>query len=221
MPSARLQFSEKYDDEHAKRYHRKHNAGLQRRLSNWMEHRIAAQALALAGAPARLLDIPCGAGRFWSLLSTLPNCDLYASDNSQDMLNLAAAVQDQRIVERFNRFQSSAFDINMSNGSVDLIFCMRLLHHLGSQQDRKALLDEFHRVTSNSIIISLWVDGNHKSYRRGLLERQERNKAYQNRFVIRREQIEKEFTASGFDVAATFDLLKFVSMWRVYLLRKA
>ncbi len=218
--SQRLQFSEKYDHHHAERYYRKHQSGWQRRLSNWLELRIARKALALAGDPSRLLDIPCGAGRFWPLLGGLTHCDLYASDNSQEMLDLATKAQDQRLVTRFTVLRASAFDIKMTDESVDLIFCMRLLHHLGSHEDRKALLDEFHRVTSSSVIISLWVDGSLQSYRRRALERTRRGKPYQNRFVIRREQIEQEFGSAGFTVAATFDLLKYISMWRVYLLRK-
>jgi len=214
------QFSEKYDLDHARRYHHKHVDGLQRRVSNWLEHRIARKALSVAGDPDRLLDIPCGAGRFWPLLGCLPNTMLYASDNSQDMLDLAASVQEQEIVKRFNRFRCSAFGIDMPDESVDLIFCMRLLHHLGSRQDREAMLQEFYRVTSRFVIISLWVDGNLKSYRRRLLEQTERDKPYQNRFVFSRRQIEQEFSASGFTVEARFDLLKYISMWRVYLLRK-
>ena len=68
----KLDFSEKYDDNHAQKYLRKHQDGLGRRLSNWRDQQLARKALTLVGEPGLVLDLPCGAGRFWPLLAEKP-----------------------------------------------------------------------------------------------------------------------------------------------------
>src|SRR3990167_3159735 len=68
-----LDFSHKYDREHARQYLQKHQDGLARRLSHWRDEQLARHALKVAGEPNLLLDLPCGAGRFWPLLAEQPN----------------------------------------------------------------------------------------------------------------------------------------------------
>jgi hypothetical protein len=85
------------------------------------------------------------------------------------------------------------------------------------------MLSEMHRVTCDTLILSMWVDGNLKAWRRGKLEekRVAREKAgYQNRFVIPVEVAEAEFSACGFDIDARLDFLPHYAMWRTYVLRK-
>ena len=64
-----LAFSQKYNHEHAQQYLQKHQDGLWRRLSHWRDEQLARRALTLAGDPGLVLDLPCGAGRFWPLLA--------------------------------------------------------------------------------------------------------------------------------------------------------
>ena len=115
---------------------------------------------------------------------------------------------------------SGIYDIPMENASVDHIFCMRLLHHITQSKDRLAILTEFHRVTRATVALSLWVDGNYKAIRRQQLEARRTHKAYQNRIVIERKVIEREFGDAGFAIAGHFDFLKFYAMWRLYVLKK-
>ena len=60
----KLDFSEKYDDQHAQRYLRKHQDGLGRQLSHWREEQMARKALKVSGEPGLVLDLPSAAGRF-------------------------------------------------------------------------------------------------------------------------------------------------------------
>lgn len=224
MAQIKLKFSEKYDDEHAQQYLHKHRNGLSRRLSNWRDMQLARKALEIAGDPGLVLDLPCGAGRFWPVLAEKKNRVIIAADNSESMLRTAASGQPMDIVERVELKQMSAFDTGLSDNSVDTIFCMRLLHHIGEAEHRKALLAEFHRVTRETVIISLWVDGNFKSWRRKQQEKKrlEQNKVhgYQNRFVLPEATVEAEFTQAGFDIQARLDFIPLYAMWRVYVLRK-
>lgn len=215
-----LEFSKKYDADHAAEYYRKHRAGLRRRVSNWWEQRMAARALEIAGNPASVLDLPCGAGRFWALLAGRQDRRLMAADYSADMVATARREQPPALVARFEAFQASAFETGLPDGAVESIFCMRLLHHIVEPADRLKLLREFHRVAQKSVIISLWVDGNLQASRRKRLEQRRRKRAYQNRFVAEPAVIEREMRECGFDIAGQVDMLPGISMWRTYVLIK-
>lgn len=222
-PPIDLQFSSKYDREHAAHYARKHSDGLARRLSNRRDQHLARRALRIAGDPTLVLDLPCGAGRFWPVLAEHPSRVVVAADNSADMLAVATATQPPEIVARVRTLQTSAFDINLPDQSVDCVFSMRFLHHIGEAGHRLAMLREFHRVSRDSVIVSLWVDGNYKAWKRKRLERKRSNierREYQNRFVLPAAQVEKEFTRSGFKITSRLDFLPLYAMWRVYVLSK-
>jgi len=215
-----LDFSRKYDRDHAYQYLHKHQDGIARRLSHWRDEQLARWALTRAGEPDLVLDLPCGAGRFWPLLAEHPSRMIFAADNSADMLAVAQSEQPPEVVARVEAFQTSAFDIDMHDSAVDSIFCMRLLHHVADPQHRLAMLREFHRVTRDTLILSLWVDGNYKAWKRKRLERRRPAKENQNRFVIPRGLVEAEFAEAGFDILGHRDFLPGYAMWRVYVLRK-
>ncbi|WP_236235233.1 class I SAM-dependent methyltransferase [Pseudomonas faucium] len=220
----KLEFSEKYDQQHAQEYFLKHQDGLARRMSHSRDEQLARRALALAGEPGLVLDLPCGAGRFWPLLAEKPNRVIIGADNSEAMIETACAAQPPEVVARVRPLQTSAFAIDLPDNSVDSIFCMRLFHHIGEAAHRKTILSEFQRVSRDSVILSLWVDGNFKAWRRKKLEQRRSARAepdsYQNRFVLPAETVEEEFKAAGFRIQERLDFLPFYAMWRVYVLRK-
>lgn len=219
-----LEFSKKYTAEHSKEYYEKHTRGFWRNLSNNREISIARKALRMAGNPHSVLDLPCGTGRFWDMLAEDPNRELYAADNSAHMIEIASEVRDPAVAKRFTTFQASAFEIPKPDNFVDSIFCMRLLHHIGEHQDRLKMLREFHRVAKDSVVFSLWVDGNFKAMRRSKLDARravEGKHTYQNRFITPRALIESECREAGFEITGHVDFMKFYAMWRIYVLRKA
>lgn len=215
-----LEFSKKYDAEHAKAYFEKHQSGLWRKISNWRDQQICRQALKIAGNPNSILDMPCGTGRFWPLLAEKKNRAIIAADYSQEMIDIGMAYRSYEITQKIQTLQTSAFDLTMNDNSVDCVFCIRLLHHIGTSEDRMKILDELHRVTRQSVIISLWVDGNYKAWRRKKLERKRTNQSYQNRFVLPVEMVEKEFENSGFIIKKHIDFIPKYAMWRTYVLSK-
>ncbi len=219
-PAVHLSFSEKYTDEHSLEYFEKHD---RKRLSDRIEHHMAQRALRLAGKPASLLDIPCGTGRFWSMLAQDPGRALLAADYSPAMLEIAARVREPGVVQRFRLLQCSAFAITLPDSSVDCIFSIRLMHHIGESANRVAMLKEFHRVTRDSVVVSLWVDGNYKAWRRGRLEASRRHQGEKsdNRFVVPRKQFERECRDAGFTIVGHVDFLPRLFMWRTYVLRKS
>lgn len=219
-----LPFAAKYDKQHAQAYWQKHRRGLSRKLSNWRDQQLARWALAQASQPQQILDLPCGAGRFWPTLLANEARSLIAADNAPAMLEVAQQVHSPTTLARIQLLQTSAFAIDLSDNSVDSIFCMRLLHHIEQNDHRLAMLKECRRVTRDSLIISLWVDGNVKAERR---KRTETRRAARgpgnntNRFVARRDEIEKLFLEAGFTIQSHKDFLPGYAMWRVYVLRSA
>ncbi len=217
------EFSEKYNETHAKKYFDKHESGgFWRSLSNFREHQIVRKALKIAGDPKTLLDMPCGTGRFWDVLVEDPDRIIHVSDNSQDMINAGLKYRPEEIVKRIkSSFQGSAFDLPVEDNFVENVFCIRLIHHIGDHDDRLKLLTELQRVTSSTVIISLWVDGNFKAWKRKRHEAKRKKHNYQNRFVIPVKTIEDEFKQAGFEIIDHLDFIPYHSMWRTYVLKKA
>lgn len=217
-----LEFSEKYSEEHARNYRDKHQQTGWRILSNRWEHRMARKALRIAGDPISVLDLPCGTGRFWAMLAQDPARELYAADNSENMVAVADQAHPPEIRDRFTLFRTSAFAVDLEDKQVDNIFCMRLLHHIEAPEHRLQIYREFRRVTRDTVCLSLWVDGNYKAWRRRRLEqrRKTKTKTYQNRLVLPRRQVEEEFRRAGFEILGYVDFIPYFAMWRTYVLKK-
>lgn len=218
-----LPFSRKYNREHSENYYLHHRRGLAKMISSWREIQVARKALKLAGQPNSVLDLPCGAGRFWPMLMEKPNRIVIAADNSADMLAVAAAAYPEYCGEKIRCLQTSAFAIELPECAVDSIFCIRLLHHIKEPVHRRQILEEFRRVTRDTVIVSLWVDGNYKAWRRQRLEKRRRQSGRPesaNRFIVNSKQIESEFAAVGFEILGHYDMVPLYQMWRTYVLRK-
>jgi len=86
------------------------------------------------------------------------------------------------------------------------------------RQDRLAILREFKRVSSSTIVISLWVDGNYRAMRQQ--RRPVRPGPSRDRYVISRSVIEHEFGECGLNIVGRVDFLKYYSMWAAYVLKK-
>lgn len=219
-----LDFSDKYSYKHSTNYHKKHESGLQRRFSNWLEQRAARRALIRAGNPTSVIDLPCGTGRFWKLLTEKPDRQLFAADYSQSMLDVAMREQPWSIASRFEWCrQASAFNTDLPDDFVDCVFSMRLMHHIGKSKDRLLILREFRRICRETVIVSLWVDGNFKAWKRRRLDARRAANAENsnNRFVTPASQFESECKEAGLQVDAYYDVIPLLLMWRIYVLRKA
>lgn len=216
-------FAEKYDATHARTYFEKHKTGLFRRLSNWREQWMARTALEMAGRPRSVLDLPCGTGRFWELLAEEKDRVIHVADNSQDMIDVGLSVRPPEVTRRIvDAVCCSAFATGLPDNYVENVFCFRLLHHIGNSADRVRMLKEFARISSDTVIVSLWVDGNYRASReqkRLLLKEQKTGVREHNRYVITRQDIEADFAAAGLSVVGHVDLLKYWEKWRAYVLR--
>ena len=192
--SIEIEFTERYDREHARGCGDPRPPRLLQRLSAWRDARLVRQALKVAGEPGLILDLACGSGRFWPVLAEHVNRVILASDNSQAMLDHARTHHPGALLKRVKTFQGSAFSIGLSANAVDCIFCLELFRHVPSSEGRLALLREFHRVSRDTVIVSV------------------------NSAVA--VAVEDEFRQAGFSVLNHQEFMPGSKLWRVYVLRK-
>jgi len=201
-----------YSQERAASYDAHHSKSLRNRLTTWRERQCLRDALSMAAPLGRLLDLPCGTGRFADSVAGLDYQQLTIADNSPGML--ARAVAAFADGPRVTALELSAFDIDLPKNSVDFIACMRFFHHLAYSEDRLQVLAEFRRVSSAS-----WVDGNLGAWRRARKNPSPLTRGFGRRRVIERTVIEEEFAAAGYTIIKHWDMWPGITMWRQYLLQ--
>lgn len=119
---------------------------------NAQERAFAKHVLQMAGPQARVLDIPCGSGRFFDIFSVAT--EYIMGDISPSML--------QVVRERFGPpahvrlIETDVTKIPLPDTSADLCFCMRLFHHFPSDDIRLAALRELARVSSGYVVLSFY-----------------------------------------------------------------
>lgn len=214
-PSAvELEFARRYDQEHARVCLQPRPRGLAGRLAFWRDEQLVRNALKVAGEPGLILDVACGAGRFWPVLAEHTNRVILASDPSQAMLDHAQTHHPQQLLQRIKTFQSSAFTIGLSENAVDCIFCMKLFQHIASPEHRSAMLSEFHRVSRDTVIVAVRIDAHFK-------RRQTGGAGNQAQQLARKAEVEAEFAQAGFSLIGYQDFLPGYVRMRVYVLRKS
>lgn len=208
-----------YSQERAAAYDAHHTKSLRNRLTTWRETQCLREALALAAPLDRLLDLPCGTGRFTDALKGFDYQRLTIADNSPQML--ARAVASTADNPKVTALELSAFDIDLPEDSVDFIACMRFFHHLAYREDRQRVLNEFRRIStpSSMVAISLWVDGNLGAWRRARKTPSSLKRGFDRRRVIERAVIEEEFVTAGYTIIKHWDMWPRITMWRQYLLQ--
>ena len=199
-----LEFAESYDREHAQVCQDVRPVGVLQRLTRWRERSLIRRALKIAGEPGLVLDLACGAGRFWPLLAEHGNRVILAADPSAGMLDHARTHHSSGLLARITLFQSSVFTINMSENAVDCIFCMQLFHHVRDSEHRLAILRELHRVSRDTLILSLCIKSSH----------------YPQRICVAKEEVEAQFSEAGFSVLKQYDVLPGRGAGSIFVLRK-
>jgi len=219
MTSSNLDI-DKYTPERARHYEAHHRKSLRTALTTWRERSLLSSALRLTGQPKRVLDLPCGTGRFWPAFEEAGVNELLAADNSEGMLSLATAMQSTVSIP-IRVFKTSVFDIDLPDVAVDVMACMRFFHHLARTEDRLKALAEIRRVVSGYAVISLWTNGCLQSMLSSRRKQKgESTEGYGKRTCIDRASFEAEIAASDFVIAGRWRLWPGLSMWTFYLLRK-
>ncbi len=137
----------------AARYDARRYANFEGKLNNWVMWRALRHALAHVAAPGRLLDIPCGTGRFsWHFAGL--GYRTIASDISLEMLSVARAAGRIEVQQPPRFFQGDIFRLPFANHRFAAVICIRLFNLL-DRPARVAALREMARV-SDVVIASYY-----------------------------------------------------------------
>lgn len=152
--------------EGAKDYASKFERSMTRRRTNQREHQIAQMFLKTIDQPgASLLNIPCGAGRFVESLAPHKRVDVVFADFSNVMLEQAG----QKIESlgmgpiTFREMDATKDVIEQQYG---LVFCIRLLHHMKTDELEDRALRFLAAASSDWLIFSCATNSTFKGWSR-------------------------------------------------------
>jgi SAM-dependent methyltransferase len=174
--------------------------------------RMAESAGHAWGAERRVLDLPCGYGRFTPFLSGRERI-VFNSDLSLEMVRRAGEASGAQ-----GAVANAVAGLPFRDGSFEAVFSIRFFHHLHDTAARTAVLSEFRRVTSEWAVVSFYrLSGLHAAQRR---LRRKFGKSRTNIKMIEPGQFEKEAEAAGFEIAAIRPLFRGLHAYHLALLRK-
>ncbi len=151
-----------------------------------------------AGLPrgARVLDCPSGAGRLADLLASR-GLRVVAADQSPEMLAYAARAAAAAGLPR-RLAAVDALALPFRPGAFDLVLCHRLLHHLATEKERRALLASLAAASSRWVVVS-WFDAVSLQHLRRTVRRPFRPSL---RHAVTRATLVRDAAAAGLRPAA-------------------
>jgi ubiquinone/menaquinone biosynthesis C-methylase UbiE len=116
------------------------------------EKQFARDLLVLVGTDGAVLDAPCGNGRFFDIFSAAK--ELIMVDYSANMLQ--ALEEKHGASENVRLIRADITEMPLDDESVDLCFCMRLFHHMKTDEVRLNALRELSRITRKYVGLSFY-----------------------------------------------------------------
>lgn len=198
-------------------YERKRYRGLDQRLVQARERRILQKILNKIGKKDTLvLDIPCGYGRFSSLLLEW-GLALVSSDLSFHMVRRARE-RNEGSPRPFGVVADGISGLPFKREAFGFILSMRFFHHLHQKDERRAVLEEFSRIAKEWVILSYYqLNPLH------VLQRKLRRKIKKSKTRIKmlsRREFEKEVGEEGFQIVRIFPLFKGIHSHHIALLKR-
>ncbi len=169
-----------------------------RKAINEREQRAVAKIFSGLNDCRSVLDIPSGAGRFAKTLSA-GGRKVIGADSAFEILEYGHVRAAKNGVP-VSFMQADAAKLPLGDGTVDGVFCNRLLHHILSPKERAAFLQEFHRVTNHYLVISFFDYRSFGVVRRFLKALKGRKPKYDQQPTF--EEFTEEVLAAGFKVRA-------------------
>ncbi len=120
------------------------------KIGNWLDQFAVSRLLKRVPVSEKVLDIPCGTGRFTEYLFSLGLTDITAADISNEMLEIAKKKLGS-IKQNINFIQIKAEDISRLRNEFDCIFSIRFFGHLPLKAQFK-VLEEFSKSAPSCII---------------------------------------------------------------------
>jgi len=154
--------------EEARVYRTENYKKKERRRDKWLEsfdREFARKVFDLVGSDSHIVDIPCGNGRFFGIFSKAKK--LTMADYSMNMLKAC----EERFGEPANvrLIQADVASLPLLDNSADLCFCMRLFHHMKTDDVRLNALRELARVSRKYVALSFYNSNAWRFYRKKIL----------------------------------------------------
>lgn len=198
-------------------YERKRYRGIDQKLVHQREARILRKILRKVSLkPPLVLDVPCGYGRFSSLLLDKGFFSV-SSDLSFHMVKRAK--EKDKHSDRLKGVVADAMrGLPFRRDSFRLLLSMRFFHHVHKKDEREAILKEFSRVCSGWIILSYYQMNLLHSIQRILRKRIKKSRTRIK--MIPRGEFCQEVESAGLRVEKIFPLFKGIHSHHIALLKK-
>jgi ubiquinone/menaquinone biosynthesis C-methylase UbiE len=158
--------SEKVTIDKAENYEKKRftRSYRMRRLDR-LEKAFALQVVEMLGNSVRIVDVPCGDGRFFDIFSNAKKLTMI--DYSENML----AVAKEKIgnAKNVEFIRADISNLPLPANCAELCFCMRLFHHMKDDQIKLTAFKELSRISNKYVAMSFYNKGCLRFYLRKLL----------------------------------------------------
>lgn len=208
-----------FKEHEVEEYERKRYRGIDQKLVHRRETRILERLLGrIASAPGNVLDVPCGYGRFSSLLGK-KGWPLASCDYSFSMVKRAReSGKESGIQKNWGVVADAKKGLPFKENTFPILLCMRFWHHVHDPLERRAILGFFSGVTSGWLILSFYkVNALHRmqrSLRRKLKRSPTRIK------MIAEAEFFSEIAEAGFECLEMVPLFPGIHAQHVALLQK-
>jgi len=180
-----------------------------KRLNNF-EKAFAQRLFSMTGSYSRIVDIPCGNGRFFNIFSDAR--ELTMIDRSANMLE--ACKEKFGNSENVRFLQADILSIPLPDSSADLCFSMRLFHHMQNDQDRLKALEELARISRKYVAISFYNKNCLRFYWRKVLSKKIRG------YYVTFDHIANLAKYTGLDPVERFPKLNLIEQQCLVILKK-
>ncbi|NLW84500.1 MAG: class I SAM-dependent methyltransferase [Phycisphaerae bacterium] len=164
-PSNSLGLVNSADFDTAKNYDQNRFASRRMKKLDEFERQFARYVYTLVGDDAAVLDVPCGNGRFYDIFSQAKHVTM--ADYSENMVK--ACRERYAIGTNVDLIQADITSLPLVDCSVDLSFCMRLFHHMKTDEIRLAAMKELARVSRKYVALSFYNSHCLRYFRKTLL----------------------------------------------------
>lgn len=165
-----------------------------RRWSHRREEHLLRGFFRVIGTLESILDLPCGWGRHLPILAPVAE-RVVEADYSGAMLRLGRELDGRGLAAA--RLRASGTRLPFADRSVDLVFSMRLNHHLTTPEDRREHVRELLRVARRWVLFSYFDAGTLKNRLRAF---QVRFRGKRPKHTLTRREVEALVVAAGFRV---------------------
>lgn len=197
------------DDSVAADYDSHRFKGKRRVARNQSKWEAIQSALKIAQPVKKMLDIPCGTGRFTPDLAKL-GYQMVGADISVPMMAEARKLRSEESL--YGYVQADAENLPFPDNSLDCILSIRFMHHIDSNT-RIRILRDMARVSCRWLII----DYRHRYSFRYCMRAVKLKFGLTKRVLPRvsRDELDHEFSAAGIDIVEVIPVGRFSDKWIV------